>query len=180
MLAGFGPEGRSDDKQQQGSARETAGGNLPAVGVCLLFRHSFFEFGDLGPVFRTEVRQWGRRIVEEPASVHVRCEQHQQAGDEDEMFHCRCGDGAQAGARGERRPAAGFNASDGTMPYGKLCRVEGPNRRVWTFSPGIFFRVHRLLRNANSESSALKVRHTPPLGTVLARTCSFNAKLASR
>ena len=77
--------------------------------------------------------------------------------------------------------AAGvLSAIDGTMPYGKLCRVECPNRRVWIFSPGIVFRVHRLLRNAKSESSALKGRHTPSLGAVLARTCSFNAKLASR
>ena len=77
-------------------------------------------------------------------------------------------------------PLEWVNATVCTMPYGKLCRVECPNRRVWIFSPGIFFRVHRLLRNANSESSALKGRHTPSLGAVLARTCSFNAKLASR
>ena len=113
MLACFGPEGGSDDKQQQGAERETAGGNLPAVGDDVLFRHLLFEFGNLGAVFRTKVRRWGRWIIEEPACVCVRREQHQQARDEDEMFHCGCGDGPQAGARGERRPAAGFNASGG-------------------------------------------------------------------
>ena len=59
MLACFGPEGGSDDKQQQGAERETAGGNLPAVGDDVLFRHLLFEFGNLRAVFRTEVRRWG-------------------------------------------------------------------------------------------------------------------------
>ena len=90
MLACFGPEGGSDDKQQQGAERETAGGNLPAVGDDVLFRHLLFEFGNLGAVFRTEVRRWGRWIIEEPACVRVWREQHQQARDEDEMFHCGC------------------------------------------------------------------------------------------
>ena len=88
MLAGFGPEGGSDDKQQQGSERETAGGNLPAVGDDVLFRHLLFEFGDLRAVFRTEVRRWGRRwwIFGEPACMQ-RWSREQQAGNEDEMFH---------------------------------------------------------------------------------------------
>ena len=88
MLACFGPEGGSDYKQQQGAEREAASGNLPAVGDDVLFRHLLFEFGNLGAVFRTEVRRWGRWIVEEPACVRVRREQHQEAGDEDEIFHC--------------------------------------------------------------------------------------------
>ena len=88
MLACFGPEGGSDDKQQQGSARETAGGNLPAVGDDMLFRHLLFEFGNLGAVFRTKVRRWGRRwwIFGKPACMQ-RWSREQQAGNEDEVFH---------------------------------------------------------------------------------------------
>ena len=86
MLAGFGPEGGSDDKQQQRAERETAGGNLPAVGDDMLFRHLLFEFGDLRAVFRTKVRRWGRWIFGEPACMQ-RWSREQQAGNEDEMFH---------------------------------------------------------------------------------------------
>ena len=86
MLACFGPEGGSDDKQQQGADRETAGGNLPAVGNDVLFRHLLFEFGDLRAIFRTEVRRWGWWIFEEPACMQ-RWNREQQAGKEDEMFH---------------------------------------------------------------------------------------------
>ena len=110
MLACFGPEGGSDDKQQHAAHGESAGGNLPARGGGVLFRDAIFQSDDLGPVFRSEVR---RRIVEEPACARVRREQQQQAGDENEMFHCGCWVGPQAGTRGERRPAAGFNASGG-------------------------------------------------------------------
>ena len=110
MLACFGPEGGSDDKQQHAADGERAGGNLPARGGGVLFRDAIFQSDDLGPVFRSEI--W-RRIVEEPACVHVRREQHQQAGDEDEMFHCWMGDGPQASARVSADLLQGFNASGG-------------------------------------------------------------------
>jgi len=88
MLTCFGPEGGSDDKQQHAADGESAGGNLPARGDDVLLRDVIFQADDLGPVFRSEI--WWR-IVEEPACARVRREQHQQAGDEDEMFHFGCG-----------------------------------------------------------------------------------------
>jgi len=78
MLACFGPEGGSDDKQQHAAHGESASGDLPACGDGVLFRKAIFQPADFGPVFRAEIRRW---IVEEPACMHVRCEQHQQTGD---------------------------------------------------------------------------------------------------
>lgn len=86
VLACFGPEGCSNDKQQHATQGESASGNFPVVGGGVLFRYLLFELGDLGAVFRTEVRWWRWWIVEEPACVQ-RGNREEQEKDSDEMFH---------------------------------------------------------------------------------------------
>ena len=86
MLTCFGPEGGSNDKQQHAAQGESAGGNFPAGGGGVLFRYLLFKRVDLRAVFRTKIRWWRRRIVEEPACVQ-RDNREQQEKDGDERFH---------------------------------------------------------------------------------------------
>ena len=64
----------------------------------MLFRYLLFELGDLGAVFRTEVRWWWW-ILEEPACVQ-RDNREQQEKDGDEGFHEVNGVMPQGRARG--------------------------------------------------------------------------------